>query len=138
MKYITEVHALNLPCMLKTCGDWHTSAIQWERPHIRESEGSFFGNYGIEENKTIPEHNGKYNVANHIRALLDLLEDGNYAEAQGMNEDFICNPEYNDEVFALVYSMRRLPNWKQISDFMGREYKMKWIDFLREKYNEQI
>lgn len=124
--------------MLKTCGDWHTSAIQWERPHIRESEGSFFGNYGIEENKTIPEHNGKYNVANHIRALLDLLEDGNYAEAQGMNEDFICNPEYNDEVFALVYSMRRLPNWKQISDFMVREYKMKWIDFLREKYNEQI
>ena len=138
MKYITEVHALNLPCKLKTCGDWHTSAIQWERPHIRESEESFFGDYGIEKNKTIPEHNEKYNVANHIRALLDLLEVGNFAVAQGMNEDFICNSEYDEEVFALVYSMRRLPNWKQISDFMGKEYKMKWIYFLRKKDNEQI
>ncbi len=135
MKYITDIHALNLPCSLKTCGDWHTSAIQWKNPHTRESENSFFGDYGIEANKTIPEHKEKYYVANHIRALLDLLEVGNFAEAQGMNEDFICNSAYDEEVFNMVYSMRSLPNWLKINKFMGKEYMMKWIDFLRRKEN---
>ena len=29
MKYISGINALNLPCSLDTCGDWHTSALQW-------------------------------------------------------------------------------------------------------------
>ena len=74
MQYITGQHALNIPCPLLTCGDWHQSAIQWNYPLFRNSNDSVFGDYGIEKNVAIPEHTEKYNVANHIRALLDLLD----------------------------------------------------------------
>lgn len=36
MKYVSLIHALNLPCSLDTCGDWHTSALQWDSPNILE------------------------------------------------------------------------------------------------------
>lgn len=133
MLYVTEIHALNLPCSLETCGDWHTSAIQWEHPHMRESEGSLFGMYGIETGRFIPEHSNQYNVANHIRAILDLLEEGNFSVAQGMNKDFICNNNYDREIFNKVYSMRNLKNWEKINKFMEKEYMMKWINYLKQK-----
>ncbi|MBQ2611326.1 MAG: hypothetical protein IJT85_09530 [Ruminococcus sp.] len=133
MLYVTDIHALNLPCSLETCGDWHTSSIQWEQPHIRESEGSLFGDYGIEKERVIPEHTGKYNVANHIRAILDLLEEGKYSIAQGMNKDYICNNSYDDEVFDKVFLMRKLKNWDRINQFMEKEYMMKWVNYLSRK-----
>lgn len=134
MRYITCIHALNLPCALEPCGDWHQSALQWERPQTRESEGSFFGDNGIEADHRIPEHQGEtFYVANTIRACPDLLYEGNFAVAQGMNEDFICNDIYDDEVFSLVYSMREHENWENISEFMKREYRMKWLNYLKQK-----
>jgi hypothetical protein len=129
MQYITGVHALNLPCSLLTCGDWHQSALQWERPNIRESDGSLFGDYGIEQNKSIPEHNGTFAAANHIRALLDLMEQGKFTVAQGMNNDFICNDDYTGEVFGKVSQMKTLPNWRDIDNFVGREYRSKWLNY---------
>ena len=132
MKYITGIHALNLECSLLTCGDWHQSAIQWQNPNIAESEGSLFGDYGIEHNKHIPEHTETYSVANHIRALLDLVEQGNFYIAQGMNKDYICNDYYTDEIFNLVSKMRYLNHWCEIDDFMGKEYYSKWLRFKKE------
>lgn len=126
MLYITGIHALNLECDLKTCGDWHTSAIQWENPTIMESDGSIYGDYGIEKNRTIPEHNEKYNVANHIRALLDLIQSGNFSLAQGMKNDYICCDEYNDEIFSQVYKLNKDDKWEKINDFMEKEYKRSW------------
>lgn len=80
-------------------------------------------------NKNIPEHSETYAVANHIRALLDLLEIGNFSTAQGMNKDFICNDDYTSEIFEKVSRMRILLNWLDIDRFMIREYYQKWIDF---------
>ena len=131
MQYITGVHALNLPCSLLTCGDWHSTALQWERPKMRNSENSIFGEYGIERCSSVPEHAGTYAVANHIRALLDLLELGNYSLAQGMKNDFICNDDYTEEVFGKIAMMRDLPNWLDIDRFMGSEYYGKWLDYKR-------
>ena len=131
MQYITGIHALNLPCSLMTCGDWHCSSIQWRRPNLRESKQSIFGDYGIELNVTIPEHEGTYAVANHIRALLDLLELGKFSVAQGMNNDFICNDDYNDEIFSKVSLMTDSPKWNEIDRFMGKEYTLKWLDYKK-------
>lgn len=134
MIYITGIHALNLPCSLETCGDWHQSGIQWDKPNFRESTTSFFQDYGIEPNHRIPEHEGVYNVANTIRAILDLLFEKNFPTAQGMNKDFICNPKYDKEVFIYVSKMKCLDYWKEIDDFMEREYKIKWVNFKRGNY----
>jgi len=96
------------------------------------TDTAFFRDYGIEYDKRIPEHEGTYAVANHIRALLDLLEQGNFSTAQGMNKDFICNDDYNGEIFGKILSMKSLPNWDKIDGFMAREYYNKWVDY-REK-----
>jgi hypothetical protein len=131
MQYITGVHALNLPCSLLTCGDWHQSALRWENITYRDSDTGLFGDYGIETCSAVPEHNGTYAAANHIRALLDLLETGVFSVAQGMNGDFICNDDYTDEVFGKVALMKTLPHWREIDRFMGREYYSKWLDYKK-------
>ena len=133
MLYITGIHALNLPCKLDTCGDWHKSAIQWAHPQMRDSDEMFFGNYGLEPGHVIPEHGDeKFVVANTIRALLDLLYEGNFPVAQGMNEDFICNDKYDTEVFTKVSEMESLPSWEEINRFMEKEYRLKWVRFRKE------
>lgn len=134
MKYVSLIHALNLSCKLETCGDWHCSAIQWERPHILESNNSIWGDYGIETNRKIPDHDGIYNVANHIRALLDLLYVGNFSVAQGMKEDFICNDKYNKEIFDKVIMMSFLPHWDKIDVFMKKEYGRQWMNYKKETF----
>jgi hypothetical protein len=129
MLYISGRQALNLPCSLETCGDWHTSALQWRRLNLRESDGSLFSEYGIERGVSVPEHDGAFNAANHIRALLDLLEEGKLTLAQGMNKDFICNEKYTPEVFEKVSALRGASHWSEIDRLMGREYGGRWLDF---------
>ena len=130
MTYISGRHALNLPCTLDTCGDWHASALQWHTPFIRDSNESVYGDYGIEHNKKIPESNELYSVANHIRAIMDLLELERYTCARGMRDDFICNDKYTNEIFNLVLWQRKLSHWSKVNDFMKKEYKISWMDFI--------
>jgi hypothetical protein len=132
MQYITGIHALNLPCSLETCGDWHRSALRWKDITFMDTENSFFKDYGIETQKHIPEHDETFAVANHIRALLDLLETRKFSVAQGMNNDFICNDGYTPEVFDKVAKMKELPHWPEIDRFMGKEYYSKWLDYKRQ------
>jgi len=129
MKYLSGIHALNLRCSLDTCGDWHQSALKWQDLDWRESNGSLWDEYGIEENSHIPEQPGTYKTANHIRALLDLLSDGNAAQAQGMRDQYICNDKYTMEIFAKVMKLRQLPIWPKIDAFMGKEYYRQWLRY---------
>lgn len=79
MEYITGFYALNLPCQLETTGDWHRHSLNWSKPNIKNSENSIFREYGIETNRDLSFAglNSKHNVANHIRACLDIIEAGN-------------------------------------------------------------
>lgn len=120
--YITGIHALNLLCSLDTDGDWHCSALQWGKPTTGNTGKSVFGDYGIEFDKEIPEHSGKYAVANHIRALLDVLDRGQFGYAQGMRDDFIDEPKYTNEIFNKVLLLRDNDSWDAVSEFMGFEY----------------
>ena len=131
MLYLSGIHALNIPCKLNTSGDWHASALSWNDIHLKESDNSIFGDYGIEQNKVIPEHQNAYNVANHIRALLDIISDGNFSVAEGMREDFICNDNYNEEIFQNVIKLHDFPIWDKVNSFMIKEYKMKWINYIK-------
>ena len=136
MEYITGIHALNLPCKLDTCGDWHSTSIQWEHPNTLESSNSIFGDYGIEKNKQISFLNPKinYNVANHIRALLDLMYLNKLGIVQGMRDNYICNDNYTIEIFQKVIMMKHCNNWNEIDNLMSDEYKMQWIKFKRGEF----
>lgn len=133
MKYVTGIFALNLPCSLDTCGDWHSCSINWDNVDIRESNNSILKDYRIETNQSVKFLNSskKYNVANHIRALLDMLIIGNYGYAQGMKEDYICNDKYTKEIFNQVLKLKTLDNWTKINKFMTHEYKMKWLNYTK-------
>ena len=109
-------------------------SLNWQNISLLESEGSLFGDYGIEKNKKIPEHNDTYNVANHIRALLDLLYIGNFTVPQGMNNDFICNDKYDKEIFDKVILMYNLPHFNKIDEFMTKEYLEKWVNYKKGKF----
>ncbi len=129
MKYITGIHALNLPCQLNTTGDWHTSAIQWNFPTVSDSNDSVWGDWGIEPDHFVPNQTSKCFVANHIRACLDMLAKGDFSNLQGMRDDYICCDEYTPLIFDKVKSLRYSPLWKKIDSFMEREYKMQWVQF---------
>lgn len=130
MQYMSGIHALNTVCKLDTCGDWHASGIRWDNPLFLDSSESIWGNYGIESNKDIPYYKeGKFNVANHIRALLDLINLNKFSVAQGMNNDYICNEKYDQEIFEKVYELKSIKSqndWDKIDHFMKKEYLSKW------------
>ena len=73
MQYISGLHALNVPCHLETCGDWHLPPpVSEQHPLLWNSERSLFGEKGIEKGR---EYHGRiYPIANHIRACLDMLQ----------------------------------------------------------------
>ena len=129
MRYITGMQALNLTCSLLTTGDWHQAAIKWNKLRLKDTDTAFFGSYGIEKNSSVPHHPGEYLAANHIRACLDLIADSDFANAQGMNHDYIDNDLYDLEIFDHVSRLKNQPNWQEIDAFMEKEYKMKWLRY---------
>ena len=135
MKYISGIPALNVLCSLDTPGDWHAPSVDWKALELYESEEMFFKSYGIEKNKTIPQNTQKYNVANHVRAILDMFQLDNFAYLKGMRNNFIETDKYDDEIFQKVYSMKVLPNWWKIDAFMEKEYMLNWISY--KEYMEQ-
>jgi hypothetical protein len=140
MRYITGIHALNLNCSLETCGDWHQSALAWKNVTFGESVNSVFGDWGIEQDRDVPfvDESRKFNVANHIRALLDLIDRGDFSNAGGMNRDFICNDKYDTVIFDKVALLRDNSNWALINNFMSKEYRMKWLKYRGENVQHSI
>ena len=134
MKYVTGIHGLNTDCSLETCGDWHQSGIQWDTLTIWESDGSILGDYGIEFNKKIPENKKLFNVANHIRSLLDLLIASKFCYAQGMKDEFIVVDIYDKEIFEKVSLLKACANWPDIDYFMAYEYREKWLDYKKDNF----
>lgn len=136
MQYISGIWALNLPCETETTGDWHSTSLNWQQIPLNDSEQSIFKDYGIRRNVKLPpycERKEAFNQANHIRACLDLIEQGQYAVAQGMKEDFICNEKYTPEIFQKILLLQSSPDWEDIYDFIYREYGKAWRLF-----NEKI
>ncbi len=135
MKYITGLHALNLPCKLETTGDWHCSSLDWENVTYEESQNSVFGDYGIEKNSHVfcLDTTKLYNKANHIRAVLDCLAKGLFNGVQGFRNDFFCVEINTEDFFQKVLLLQNNPKWQDIVKAMCREYKMLWVNFLKKE-----
>lgn len=130
MKYVSGIHALNLPCAIDTAGDWHAPSQDWDAPWVLISDESIFGSWGIETNRTIPFASTPQrlvNIANHIRACLDLLEHNRLTLARGMREGFIDNENYTPMVFELVERLKDVPHWPAINKLMIKEYGLDWL-----------
>lgn len=131
MRYITGVYGLNIENSKETCGDWHCSALRWDDNSIdfRESTDSIFGDWGIEFNKQIPEHEETYAVADDLRSILDLMVSGRTRFLKGFRDDFICTEKYNDEFMKKVWMLKDTEHWKDIDELMTSEFMWLWVDF---------
>lgn len=127
MRYVTGIYALNLPSLDGTPGDWHFSALDWRKARIADSADSPFGDWGI-RTADVPHH-GRMPAANHVRACLDLIEQGNYGTARGMRDIFINDDSYASLIFSKVSALKGSPRWEEIDSFMGMEYLCQWLDF---------
>lgn len=130
MIYVSGICALNIEDSLETCGDWHTSALSWSTLDLRDSSKSVFGSWGIESNKRIPEHEELYNVANTLRAVLDLMSDGQVGYLRNFRDDFFCTDKYNEEFFRQVILLRDNKHWNEINDLMKHEFMYEWDSFV--------
>lgn len=138
MKYLTGIYALNIENSLNTCGDWHTSALDWNKIELQESDKSIFKDWGIELNKRIPCHTELYAVANDLRAILDLMESGKTSWLKGFKNDFLCTDEYNTEFFNKVLLLKESKHWKNIDVLMKREFMNQWEEYCGEIAEEKI
>lgn len=127
MKYVSGIQALNLGDRSKTPGDWHHGAMDWSRPYMLDTETSPFGSYDIDLHK-VPEH-GLMPVASHVRACLDLIEQGYFSDAQGMRANFISNDQLDQVIMDKIWLLRNRSDWPQIANFMGHEYLGRWLDY---------
>lgn len=131
MKYITGIYALNLPSPDGTPGDWHFSALDWNKVVPVESTTSIFGDWGLHD-VDVPQL-GRMPVATHIRACLDLIEQGKYGTAGGMRKNFIADERFTPIIFAKVSELKNSPSWKEIDAFMGKEYLCQWLNYKEER-----
>ena len=132
-KYLTGMPAMNIVCGdLDVTGDWHRFSINWDKVQLRDYRDSNFGDWGIVRNVWIEELDSFHNVANVLRACLDLIDMERFAPAGGMYKDYIGNDLYNDVIFDKVLEMKvwkTEEEWERIDAFMCKEYRMKWIRY---------
>ena len=133
MLYVSGRHALNIQNSLNTCGDWHTSAMNWKKLRMLDSEDSMYGEWGIETGKTVPDNEGVFNVANDIRAVLDFMEQDRSIGLKGFYNDYFCTDEYDEVFFEKVYVLREKNHWFDIDNLMVNEFLWKWDVFLIKK-----
>lgn len=129
MKYITGIQALNIENSKNTCGDWHWSGMDWSNLTLAESSNSILGDWGIEGPKEVPDNAELYYVADDMRAVLDLMQEGKTGYLIGFRNDFICTDEYNDEFFSKVLLLKSNKHWDAINRLMEREFKGLWVGY---------
>lgn len=122
MKYITGIHALNIPCNLNTSGDWHRGTLDWGNPWIRESEDSIYRSWGIYED------DGRM-VADHLRAVLDMLEcQKDLVLLHSFHSDYISNYEYDEILNEQLSKLKTLAHWREMEELVKRNMHRRSLD----------
>ena len=132
MQYITGFHALNCHSSLRA-PDTLPVAVDWTYPEIADTETAFFKDFSIETNKEIPYLTGTHNVANPIRAVLDLVIQGKEKELTGLKHKILANDLLTEELFNKVIELQAQSLWNDVSWSIGCEYGTEWLEFLKSK-----
>lgn len=136
MQYVSGRIALGVPCNRNTCGLWNIPKKEYldEYPNsMRESEDSPFGDYGIEKNKFVPFHEiAAVAVADHVRVYLDFLNDKNFEALDGLYFEAINSAKDRSDIFMYTfYKLRERDDYKEIHDFMVKEFGNAWLSYLQ-------
>lgn len=105
---------------------------------FKESNESVFLDYGIETQRPIPQNDGLFSIANHLRAILDYLENNTLLGMKDLRNSFICVEKYDYEFFDKVLLLNNLPHWPEIDHLMCFEFYRKWLNYRRNKNVKSI
>ena len=136
MIYLSGPLAFCVPCDLPTPGEWRISPSMWTdentNKHLRNTDDYPFKDYGIEKNKYIQYRPiCLYNVANHVRAYLDMLYEERFSEMEEMFRNYIDNGKCRREIFDQVYyRCRNLAEFHDINTFMAKEFGNAWYSYI--------
>ena len=72
-------------------------------------------------------------MANHLRAVLDLLYEGKFKDLAGLKREIIANDQLTPELFDKVVELHTQNVWNKVSWFIGCEYGLQWLEFLKSK-----
>lgn len=136
MQYVTGIPAFGIPCELDSVGRWNIlkeDYVDEERFTIKESDDMPLKDYGIEKNKLVPYREFcTYNVANHVRAYVDLLYMERFDILPGLFAECINNSKCRKDIFMLVYGkLRNLAQFKEINEFMCNEFGNAWMSYVQ-------
>lgn len=135
MMYISGMPAFGVPCEGDSIGKWNLRKEDFLNEEIfklRDSEVSPLGDWGIEENKLVPYREFcTYSIANHTRAYVDMLVDGQFEQLSGLFYECINSIECRKDIFMLVYGkLRNLPTFDAIDMFMAGEFGNAWNSYI--------
>lgn len=135
MKYITGIIAMGTECSLNTPGLWNIPKEMYLDDEVFktvESDDSPFKDWGIETNKLVKYREFcLYNVANHVRAYVDMLYDGKFEELKDLFFEAINDSKSRKDIFMLVYGkLRHLAQFKKINEFMEEEFGNAWLSYI--------
>lgn len=134
MKYLTGILAMQIPCDLPSQGIWRLSRKDFLNDELfvlKESDDSRYKDWGIEQNKIVPGREFMlYNVANHVRAYIDMLEDMQFDTLKGLFMEAIAEPKCRHDIFMAAYGkLRHLADWQEYNSFMKKEFGNSWESY---------
>lgn len=135
MYYITGYLAFGIPCELPTPGKWNITKSEYLDDALFKSvnsEESPFGDWGIEKNKIVPHREFTlFNVANHVRAYVDMLYAGEFDKLRDLFFECINNAKAREDIFMLVYGkLRKLACYREVNEFMCEEFGNAWLSYV--------
>lgn len=135
MQYVTGYLAFGIPCELPTPGKWNITKSEYLDDKLFKlvnSEDSPFGDYGIEKNKLVPHREFcLFNVANHVRAYVDMIYAGEFDKLKDLFFECINNAKAREDIFMLVYGkLRKLACYREVNEFMCEEFGNSWHAYV--------
>lgn len=145
MRYITGILAFGVQCERNSTGKWNLTKSEFldeKLMELKESDDYPFKDYGIEENKLIPYHDiCTYNVADHVRAYVDMIYEKRFDELVGLFYECIVDMKCRGDIFMLVYGkLRHLAGFQKVNQFMTEEFGNAWLSYIDsvERVSEHI
>lgn len=135
MTYLTGMLAFGIPCDYDTPGKWNLGRSDYldkEQFITLSTEDSPIGDWGVVPNCLVPGYEYMLmNVANHVRAYVDLLVLERFDLLKDAFFEYINNAKARKDIFMIVYGkLRHTANFPEINDFMEKEFGNAWYSYV--------
>lgn len=135
MKYVSGIVAFEVPCNRNSVGTWGIPKRYYVDDTLfvlKDSENSPFGDYGIEKDKLVKHREYTvFNVADHVRAYLDMLYECKFDELKGLYYECVKDLKCRSDIFTYTfYKLRNLDIFPQVNEFMYEEFGNAWHSYI--------